>query len=648
MTVTPPAVLSELDPFTDEALTNPYPAYDKLREQGPAAYLAKYDLWVYTRYDLVRSALEDWATYSSGAGIGLNDGFNQTWSAALIHLDPPAHSEQRPLFTSRLSPRALKPVAESIDRRAGELADRLLAKGSFDAMPDLAQDLPVHLIMDLIGWPEEGRDELLAMAEGWFNTGGPDNERMRSALPKVGQMIEFLQRTVAARNLREGGFGWDLLEAHAAGQIPVEAAVGLLAGYIVAAFDTTINAIGNGTWLFATHPDQWDAVRADPSLIPGAVNEIVRLESPVQALSRITTRDVDLGEGVVVPAGARVVMAYAAANRDPRHYPDPAVFDVRRNPVDHLGFGYGVHGCAGQGLARMEAQAVFTALARRVRRIEVDGEPVRMINNILLVTPSVVLGQLRTEGVDARPDAAPHRPGGSEQPGRPREVRTGRSDPGQRLDHQGSPDRVPEPALQTQRGQRPRARLDRLAAGPFVEGTRPQRVGAAEVLPARLAQRERVPGGRSRRLVVTGQGQRDRQLEECVQHPCRVAHPVEGVDRPTVVGDRLAQPAGEQRGGAGLARGLGGRGGVAEVLGEIGAAAQPFGGGIPVALQQSHPGSHPQRLSPGPAGAGKLRQGEGGVQPATPVREEAVGAPVPAQGGSHRQGHLDRGRPGVR
>src|SRR4051794_22611043 len=106
--------------------------------------------------------------FSSAQGIGLNAGFNQTWGAALINLDPPEHGQQRPLFTERLSPRALRPLMATIDDRAADLATRLAERGRFDAVIDLAQDLPVHLIMDLIGWPEEGRDQLLEMAAGWF------------------------------------------------------------------------------------------------------------------------------------------------------------------------------------------------------------------------------------------------------------------------------------------------------------------------------------------------------------------------------------------------------------------------------------------------------------------------------------------------
>lgn len=373
---------TDLDLFTDEALTDPYPHYRYLRDLGPAVYLTRYDMWFLGRYGQVRAALKDWETFSSAEGIGLNESFNQAWSTALIHQDPPAHSDQRHLFTGRLSPRALRPIVETIDERAGVLADKLAARRGFDAVTELAHDLPIHVIMDLIGWPQEGRDRLLDMACGWFDTGGPVNDRTLAGAPKVAAMIAFLEEVVATENLTPGGFGWTLLEAHKQGEIPVEAAVGLLAGYVVAAFDTTINLIANGVWLFATNPDQWAALRAEPSLMPSAINEILRLESPIQGFSRVTTRDVDLGEGSVIPAGERVITSYAAANRDERHYPDPDDFDVHRMSADQLGFSYGIHACAGQGLARLEATAIFRALAARVERIEPDGEPVRALNNI--------------------------------------------------------------------------------------------------------------------------------------------------------------------------------------------------------------------------------------------------------------------------
>jgi cytochrome P450 len=372
---------SDLDLFAESVLADPFVTYAHLRELGPAVYLTRHGMWFIGRYAEARQALRDWQTFSSEDGIGLNSGFNEAWDAALINLDPPAHDEQRHLFTDRLSPRALRPVRDTIEQRAAEMAARLHDRGEFDAVDDLAHDLPVHLIADLIGWPETGRERLLDMAAAWFDSGGPENERTVAAGPRVHEMIEFLGAVVASEELTPGGFGWTLLEAHKHGEIPIEGAIGLLAGYIVAAFDTTINTISSGVWLFATNPDQWAAVRGDAKLVAAAMNEVLRLESPIQCFSRVTTRDVDL-DGVVIPEGSRVIVSYAAANRDGRHYPDPDRFDVRRNPIDHLAFSFGIHSCAGQGLARMEVQAVFAALARRVGSFELAGEPVRAINNL--------------------------------------------------------------------------------------------------------------------------------------------------------------------------------------------------------------------------------------------------------------------------
>ncbi len=139
-------------------------------------------------------------------------------------------------------------------------------------------------------------------------------------------------------------------------------------------------AIGNIVALFAAYPDQLDRIREDPSLIPGAFNEVLRFWPPVNAWGRRATKDIDI-DGTVIPAGAQVAVLLGAGNRDPRHYENPDAFLVERNPVDHLSFGYGPHGCAGQGLARLEAHAVIEALSRRVRRLVV-GPEVRVPSNI--------------------------------------------------------------------------------------------------------------------------------------------------------------------------------------------------------------------------------------------------------------------------
>jgi cytochrome P450 len=389
MSIAPVSVESDLDLFDAATLRNPYPAWRELRDLGPAAYLTREEMWFLSRYDEVKAALRDWETFSSARGIGLNEPVNHAWSQALINLDPPAHSQQRPLFTERLSPHALKPVAETIQARADELVASLLQRGEIDGVTDLAHDLPVNIIMDLIGWPHDERDRILEMAAPWFDTMGPLNERAQGAEPDVQAMMAYLHQAVVEERLKPGGFGASLVEAHKAGALPIEGAVGLLAGYVVAAFDTTIAAIAAGTWLFASNPEQWEIVRAQPDLVPNAVNEVLRLETPIQYFSRVTTRDVDMEEGVVIPEGRRVIVGYGAANRDERHYPDPDRFDVRRRAGDQLAFSYGRHACAGQGLAKLETTAVFAAMARQVRRIELIGEPVLALNNTTRAFASV-------------------------------------------------------------------------------------------------------------------------------------------------------------------------------------------------------------------------------------------------------------------
>jgi cytochrome P450 len=378
----PGSARSDIELFSDTALADPYPLYRELRDIGPAAYLNRHECWFIGRHEDVRRALGDWQTFSSAKGIGLNATINHAWANALICVDPPVHTEMRTYLTERLSPRALKPVEQIIDQRANELAERIVTRTDFDAVTDVAQELPVNVIMDLIGWPDSVRGSLLGMAEGSFDACGPDNERMRAALPRLAAMMQLIAQTYDAGTLAPGGFGSTIADAARRGDISRDAAIGLLAGYVVAAFDTTINGIASGIWLFARHPEQWDRLRNEPSLVMRAFNEILRMETPIQSFSRVTTRDVDMGESIVIPAGSRVIISYASANRDERHFGDPQRFDIKRTPSDHLAFGAGNHGCAGQGLARLEAHAVFKALALRVNRFELAGTPVRQINNI--------------------------------------------------------------------------------------------------------------------------------------------------------------------------------------------------------------------------------------------------------------------------
>lgn len=371
---------SDIDLFSDEVLNDPYPAYRELRDAGPITYLAQYDIHVLSRYQQVRDALADWETFSSAEGVGLNDIFNEALTGTIIASDPPHHDALRNVLSERLSPRALRDLRAGITRQVNEHIDGLVARGSFDAVTDLARVIPISIVMDLLGFPHEGRDGLLEWGEETFNAVGPPNERMHESLPKMQEMFEWLATTCTRDRMIPGGFATTIHEAADRNEIPQEAVVPLMAGYSIPALDTTVSALASAVQLFAANPAEWDAVRADLSLVPSAFNEVLRMESPVQLFTRVTHKEFTV-DGMSLPAGTRVLLLYGSANRDERQYPDPDRFDVRRGAVDHLTFGYGIHGCAGQGLARLEGHAVLTALAQRVERFEVTGAPSRKLNN---------------------------------------------------------------------------------------------------------------------------------------------------------------------------------------------------------------------------------------------------------------------------
>jgi len=376
------APVSAIDLYSDAALLDPYPVYRALRDLGSAVYLERIDAYFIGRFQDVRTALNDWQSFSSDKGIGLNPQINAAWDEALICQDPPVHTERRKLMTAALSPVALKGVEETIVQRAEDLATRIAAMDSFDGVTDFAHDMPINIVMDLIGWPQDVRPSLLKIAEGSWNAAGPIGPRSEAGLVTLQRMMALIAEIYDDRRVMPGGFADQLIIASHRGDISRETAIGMLAGYIVAAFETTISAMAAGLWLFATCPAEWAKLRNNPKLAASAANEIVRFESPLQKFARITVRDAHLSDGTMVPAGKRVIICYASANRDERAFADPDAFIIDRREKQQLGFGHGPHGCAGQGLARMELTAAFAALARKVERLELAGPNERIINNV--------------------------------------------------------------------------------------------------------------------------------------------------------------------------------------------------------------------------------------------------------------------------
>ena len=387
---------SDLDFYSDDALNDPYEQYRQLREAGPVVWLERHQVWAVARYDSVRAVLRNWKTFSSASGVALNDPLNNAMQGNTLGSDPPLHDLLRDVVASRMTAQALRPTKELIESRAQALVERLVAQRSFDAIQDLAQVLPLSIVPDFIGLPQEGREHMLEWAEATFNAMGPLNERCAHALQKAPAVFSYAKQIADSGNLQPGSFGAGILEAEREGRITPDQSPQLFTAYLVPSLDTTISALGSAIWLFGHYPEQWDQVRANPSLIPNALEEVLRLESPIQGFSRKTTSDYDM-DGITIPAGARVVVFFAAANRDERKWERAECFDVTRNTSGHLGFGYGIHLCAGANLARLEGQAILSALARRVTRFEL-GESTRKLNN--------VIRSLRTLAVTVQTEAA--------------------------------------------------------------------------------------------------------------------------------------------------------------------------------------------------------------------------------------------------
>jgi cytochrome P450 len=295
--------------------------------------------------------------------------------------DTPEHDVLRKVIQKPLLPNELRALTERITTEAETLVERLVAKGRFDAATELAPHLPVSIVSDLVGLPEAGRERMLEWAAANFDCFGPLNDRTVAAFEIVKEMVHYAYTEAVPGKLRPGGWAAQIYDAADRGEIDHAQAPAMMNDYMGPSLDTTIFATSSAIWLLAQHPEQWAALRENPALIPSAVNEVLRIESPIQNFGRNVTRDTEI-DGVTLPAGSRVIVSYGSANRDERKWDEPEHFDIRRKAVDHMAFGHGVHVCVGQHLARIEIQALLKALVKRVERFEIVAAE-RGLNNVL-------------------------------------------------------------------------------------------------------------------------------------------------------------------------------------------------------------------------------------------------------------------------
>jgi cytochrome P450 len=226
----------DVDPYSKEVLTNPYPFHHELREAGAVVWLEPYGVWATGRYELVRAVLLDWQTFMSGAGVGLMDLRVETWRkpSLLLEADPPDHTVVRQIIEDVLSPRAVKILRDNFEARAEALVDRLVSVGSFDAMTELARVFPVEAFSDKVGIPKEGRENLLPYGAMVFNGHGPRNELFEASMEKAEEVQEWIMTSCRREALSPDGFGAQIYEAADEGKITEEQAGMLVRSFLSA------------------------------------------------------------------------------------------------------------------------------------------------------------------------------------------------------------------------------------------------------------------------------------------------------------------------------------------------------------------------------------------------------------------------------
>ena len=354
--------MQAFDPHRLTAEENPYPVYRELREQHPIYYSEERKMWVVSRYADVRSVLLDAGLWASGQGTTPNEFVSE--KPMLISQDPPYHSHLRGAVHHSFTPRRMRALTKRVREIAVELLDAMQGQKEVDLFSSFTDPLPVAVISELLGVGIEDRDEFKLRADAIIHTTEGKGEGAATAQRWI---YDYLERVLPER---DGDPDEDLITLllHPPDDIEErlthDEVVGFCTILLLAGTETTTNALGGALQLLHEHRPLRDKLVADPSGLPSVIEECLRLESPVQGLSRVATRDTEV-LGQKIRAGERIHMLFAAANRDEQVFPDPDRLDPSRAPNPHLSFGLGIHFCLGASLARMELRVALEELLTR-------------------------------------------------------------------------------------------------------------------------------------------------------------------------------------------------------------------------------------------------------------------------------------------
>ena len=378
------------NPFEPGFQTDPYPQYARLRQHDPV-HQSPMGAWVLTRYADIWTLLRDPRVSSADIidpqtreALLRSLGLWEAWSdsvvrelvnATMLTMDPPAHTRVRGLVTKAFTPKAVEVLRAHIEELVDTLLEPMSAGAAFDVVEELGRPLPALVICELLGVPESDRPWLQQLSHAGTVLVEPllDAEQLRAGDAALRQLLDYFGDLVTERRRHPQP---DLLSAMALAEMEGERlqdrelAINAILLF-AAGHETTTNLIGSGSLALLEHPDELAKLQRDPSLVPGAVEELLRYESPVQLTGRRAAEDLEIG-GQTIPAGERVIVLLGAGNRDPERFADPDRLDVTRPEVRPLTFGGGIHFCLGAALARAEAQIAFTKLLGRFPRMSLD------------------------------------------------------------------------------------------------------------------------------------------------------------------------------------------------------------------------------------------------------------------------------------
>jgi cytochrome P450 len=373
--------VAAFNPYAPEVRDDPYPIYAELRRQSPVAYSEELNVWFLMRCADVVEAAHDHGRFISSAGIGLIGGTPSSIAPMIVSTDNPQHDRLRALVSRRFTARALAELEAPIRRYTVDAIDGFAASGSCELIDELAAPIPLLVIGDLLGVAAEDRHDFREWSEALVHQNPMDPDTVTAGRAGIMELGRYMLAVIEERRQRPGDDLISLLLGSTLDGEPLDAGfvLGFAFLFIVAGSETTTNLIGNGIVALAQHPDQLEAVRADPSLVPGMIEEVLRFDGPVQGVGRVVNTDVRVGD-VTIPAGAKVQLRWGSANRDEDEYDEAETFDLRRQVRRQVAFGHGIHYCLGAALTRLEGRVIFEELLARLGRWEVPDAVERLVS----------------------------------------------------------------------------------------------------------------------------------------------------------------------------------------------------------------------------------------------------------------------------